>query len=122
MKNELKISFKSGKAKGEVDVVTFKDEEHLVRYIPSLQFSAYGTTLEEVEDMTKIVLADFFHNLMGMGESEAMDELRRLGWSKPRYFRKKLVQLSETNIDDLMKEYGIPQNTPVNKEKYSVAV
>lgn len=119
-KDELKIDFKARIVQGTLSTITFKQGDFLVRYLPSVKLSAYGENIEELEEMTQLVLDDLFGNLFEVKLSEAMDELRRLGWLRHKFFRRKLVQLSETTIDDLMRDFDIPANTEISKDKLAI--
>ncbi len=57
-----------------------KDTKQYVLYIPSLELTGYGETLEKADQMIKFSLDNFFDNLCSLPTKKAELILRDLGW------------------------------------------
>ena len=114
----LKINFNKPTAVAEVWVVDFWDHDHRIAYIPSLQLSAYGKDSKEARNMLiKVVMLDFFDNLLKLPESRVSQELRKLGWQRDRFFKKKFRN-SKSYIDKqgILKSFNLSPETEINEQ------
>ncbi|XLS28989.1 hypothetical protein ACJD0Z_17550 [Flavobacteriaceae bacterium M23B6Z8] len=119
-KENISIDLRKKLFKAEVMGIHFKEGEHDILYIPSLQISAYGSNIEEADQMAKESMINFFKDISNLNESEVYKVLKDLGWNRVKYFKKKLTHLSETTFEDIKKEFNLPDDTRV--EKIPIAV
>src|SRR6187402_805040 len=82
---------KNGKrVRGKVTIHGFKDHDHFISYIPTLNLSAYGSTDNEArERLLKVVLDDYFHEITKLSADQITAELKSLGWDHNKLFDKK---------------------------------
>lgn len=114
-KESLNINIKKQTLKGNFSAIAFKEGETQIVYIPSLQLSSYGDTLDEAREMMEKVLHDFSKNLVTLPEAKVNSILTNLGWKKDSIFKKRMTNLSETTFDDIIKEFNLPKDTPVQE-------
>ncbi len=112
-KDKLKIDFSSKSLKANFGAMYFKEGEFDIFFIPSVQISAYGDSKKEAEEMLKISLQQFTEDIFSQTQSKALDILNKLGWKKNTYFKKRMVNLSDTTFADIKKEFNLPDNTPI---------
>ena len=117
-KEELKI-YRKGKAthiKGGVLGFEFLDKESdsIVVYVPSLDISGYGKTVEDAREMVRFCIDSYMTDLSKLPLKEIHHELFKLGWSKQKFHTKilspnfvPLNKLEEQGIKDY-KELEIP--------------
>ena len=70
--------------------------------------------------MIKLVLNEFSKDIIRLKEDEIQNILSNLGWKRNQYFKKRMVNLSETTFDDIKKQFNLPDETEV--EQMSIAV
>lgn len=94
----LYINRNRSRVRGMMHATQFvdKDTKQYVIYIPSLEVSAYGETVEKAMEMMKEVLMDTSRHLINLDEHAMLKELRDLGWHR-RVFKK---QFSRTVVDE----------------------
>jgi hypothetical protein len=119
MKKET-LSISKNRIKGSLNGVGFKEADSHIVYIPSLELSAYGDSIKEAQEMMKIVLNEFSKNLLSLNNDKIQDILSSLGWERNQYFKKRMINLSETTFDDIKKQFNLPDETEV--EQLSIAV
>ncbi len=80
--------------KAKLNGIGFKDGNSHIIYLPSLQLSAYGDTIKEVNEMVKISLKEFSENLLKLNEVKIHSILKQLGWRNYQLFLAPLPKLS----------------------------
>jgi hypothetical protein len=87
-----------------------KDTQSHIFFIPSLDISSYGETIEEATEMLKFSLNDFCKFLLGLTPERRKLELSNLGWKKNYFFNK---QFSKAYIDanGVLKNFNIEENS-----------
>jgi len=119
MKEET-LNITKTRIKGKVNAVGFNEGSSHIIYVPSLQLSSYGDSIKEAHDMIKIVLGQFSKDILALSEDKTQNVLSELGWKHTKYFKKRMVNLSETTFDDIKKQFNLPDETEV--EQMSIAV
>lgn len=120
-KNSLKIDWRAKSSTGTVNAFMFKDGGFHVIYIPSLKLSSYGDTAEEATQMmNEVVLKDFLDTLFEAAESDAMDELRKLGWVQSSFFRKKFTSESYVDKNGILKDFNLEEDTEIHEATVNV--
>lgn len=114
-KERINIDYKKKIFKAQLNGVGFKEGDSHIIYLPSLQISSYGESMEEANEMMKISLNEFSENLLQLNELKINSILKQLGWEKAKFFNKRLVHLSETTFEDIKKEFNLPDDTQVQK-------
>ena len=114
IQEELKI-FRKGTAthiEGGVFGYLFldKDTQSHVVYVPSLDISGYGNTIDEAHDMVKFCIKEYMIELSKLPLRKIHLELFKLGWSKKKFHTKILSpnfvpahKLDEQGIKDYSK-------------------
>lgn len=120
-KEFLKINIKQEVIKARLKAFSFMENDIHVVYLPSLNMSGYGNTIEEAYSLLKLDWADFGDSLFELKhESLIFDALRDLGWSRHKVFAKRMNNLSNTTFEDIKKEFNIPDSTQVKEELIAV--
>lgn len=105
----------------ELRVVSFKDGEFYMNYIPSLNLTGYGDTDEEARHMLMdIVLKDYIDNLMHLPESDLYAELRQYGWVRKPFLTKQLRNIQFLDTNTIKDTFNLPAETVI-EEKYVTA-
>ncbi|MET4083445.1 hypothetical protein ABIB40_003417 [Pedobacter sp. UYP30] len=108
--------------KGEVTGIDFQNDGFYIVYIPSLKLSAYGNSPEDAKDMmVKIIIPEFCESLMKLSISEALSELKNMGWNSNTFFRKELSKSAHVDIEGILREFDLPKDTKVNESVLKVA-
>lgn len=100
---EEKIKLSSHVITGNLKCYTGEQGEFWVSIIPSLNVSGYAKTEKESLDDLKMNVLVFCEDLFNINESQRKAELRNLGWTISKLFKK---QFSKSYID----ENGVLQN------------
>lgn len=98
-----KITIGSNGLKGNFRCFSGKSGDYWVSVIPSLNTSGYGSTEEESREDLKYNLDVFCEDFFKLDKESINLELKKLGWNKDRFFRKRY---SSSYVD----ENGILQN------------
>lgn len=110
-KESIKMNHNSRRFNAILHGVGFKDGDFHIIYIPSLELSAYGDTVDEAHEMMKETLRVFPEDLFNCSQIEAENMLSGLGWKQEKYFPKRLVNLSTTIFEDIKKQFHLPEST-----------
>ncbi|WP_336092492.1 hypothetical protein [Leeuwenhoekiella sp. CH_XMU1409-2] len=121
-KDTIKLNPSEGKVNGKFQIINFWEGDFFILYIPSLQMSSYGKDEKEAHLMMRETLQDFFESLnIKKGTDLFYKTMRELGWSRDRYFKKKLsVDLSDTTYDDIKKEFNLPDDVELSTAEMAV--
>lgn len=105
----LKVKKSKGATTLNCKVVGFsfldKESKMHVMYIPSLDISGYGDTIEEADSMANECLKEYCDQLVKLSLKEITSEMIRLGWSKDKFHTK--VFKPNFNPEEILKEDGI---------------
>jgi len=108
----LRIDTKNKQAVGEFVGMFFKDQNAIVSYVPSLDLTSYGDNEQEAIEMMEVSIREFLNDLVKMkSENEIYQTLKSFGWHRHAFFSKRLTNLSETTFEDVIKQFGLPENT-----------
>ncbi|AIM38139.1 hypothetical protein KO02_16735 [Sphingobacterium sp. ML3W] len=120
-KEYLKLG--SHKITGNVRAVTFKDGEYDIIYIPSLNLSAYGSSVEEATDMLQnVVLKDFCFSIANnKNKGLVIMELKKLGWIRDLFFEKDLSKKAYIDKEGILSEFELPEGTEIREESVKIA-
>ncbi len=72
------------------------DTKSQIFYVPSLDISGYGPTIDDAQKMVFDSTDDLFKSLLNMTPNEIQDVLKEMGWEKNRIFNK---QFSKVSVD-----------------------
>ncbi|NGM63509.1 hypothetical protein G5B30_16490 [Sphingobacterium sp. SGG-5] len=117
----LKIG--NDRIKGNVTAVSFMDGDFHILYIPSLNLSSYGNTFEEAKQMMEeVVVKDFCVNVLkNKNKGYVISELKKLGWTKSPFFEKDLSKSAYIDKEGILREFELPENTPIREENVQIA-
>lgn len=111
-KEFVQINLSKKQMKFKIRYWAFKQGEHHIVYLPSLQISGYGDTVNEAHNLVKVSITDFAENLIRLkDEARILKVLYDLGWERNKYFKKRMSNLSETTFEDIKREFNIPDKT-----------
>jgi hypothetical protein len=88
--NTLHISNRVNGIKYKLLTVRFvdKDTNQFVYFIPALNISGYGETIEKAQEMLNFSLEDFFGFLVSLSADIIPTELAKYGWKRDAFFKK----------------------------------
>jgi hypothetical protein len=108
----LRIDTKNKQAAGEFVGMFFKDQNAIVSYVPSLDLTSYGDNEQEAMEMMEVSIKEFLNDLVNLkSENEIYKTLKSFGWHRHAFFNKRLTNISETTFEDVIKQFGLPENT-----------
>ena len=89
-KDTLHVNYTSHHIKGHLTAFRFIDNDtnQWVVYLPTLELSGYGETLEKAQEMLRFHIEDFSSNLVNISRKESSILLQSLGWSQDAIFKK----------------------------------
>ncbi|TPE43991.1 hypothetical protein [Pontibacter mangrovi] len=118
----LKIENGKGRIKMGLNSVVFEDHGYYIIYIPSLNISAYGSSMMEAQEMFEVMIDDFCENLYSLSEAERTAELRKYGWNRNPYFNKRF-EISQSFVDKegLLKNFELSEDTKVEEKFLMIA-
>lgn len=104
-----------GKIKCIATTVTYKDKDtqHMIIFVPSLDLSGYGSTVEKAKEMLTFEVNEFFKYLMTLTDKGIKTTLSNLGWDQDKYAHKEFSN-SYVDIDGNLKNFNVEENSPVN--------
>lgn len=118
---KIKIHHSAGTVEMGLWVFYFKDGDHHIAFVPSLNLTAYGDSESEAEDMlANDVLKDYMNNLLASSEAKVTQELGRYGWKRNTFFKKKFYNTPYIDEQGVLKNFNLPEETPV-KSKFVAA-
>jgi len=59
-----------------------RDTKQYIFFIPSLEISGYGETIEQATEMAKVCLDDLYEGFAKLSRKELASELTKMGWKK----------------------------------------
>lgn len=103
----------------QVTIVSGKDGDHYVAFIPSLNISGYGSTEEEAVSSLDENIETFCEDFMRLTNDQRVHELSKLGFTRVKYHRK---NFSKLYVDENGALQGL-ENVTVKKsrQQYSIA-
>lgn len=116
MKTEkLKLDFKKGSVKGLLKVLSFKEGDSFIQYVPSLNISAYGDSDEESSEMLREIIKDYFHDLFELNEYKINGILKDFGWIKSKLYPKRFVSDSFIDKEGVLNNFNLPAETVIKE-------
>ncbi|WP_313419382.1 hypothetical protein [Sphingobacterium multivorum] len=108
---------------GEVRAVSFKEGDHFILYIPSLNLSSYGNSFEEAKKMLKdVVIKDFCLSVINnKNKAFVISELKKLGWTRSQFFTKDLSKTAFIDKEGILREFELPEDTVIKEEGFQIA-
>ncbi|MEX0813412.1 MAG: hypothetical protein WD048_14430 [Chitinophagales bacterium] len=94
-KESIKIG--TSRFKAHLKMFTGKQGEYFVSYFPSLNVSGYGKTFKESTEDAEYNLKVFIKDIMELNKSLIDKELKKLGWERNTFFKKKF---SKASVDE----------------------
>lgn len=110
----LKIDKSKERVTAHLRIFDVLDDEHVVSFIPSLNLSGYGNSIQESRDMIQYVLDDYFEALLKLKKSTIARELSNFGWSQ-HYFSKQFKNKSFVDKDGILKNFELPEDTQIQE-------
>lgn len=92
----LTVNFNKKLVSGKLNGISFidNDTKQQVFFLPSLDISGYGNTLEEAQNMVIDTVDDFFQTLLDSDIDVYNFHLKSLGWNKDKLFNKRFSKVS----------------------------
>lgn len=121
LKKELiLIDFKSKTFRAKLNAISFVDNEFQMVYIPSLNISGYGETIQEAKEMADEVMKDFSTRLLEQPESKALIVLNKYGWQRERVLKKRLRNRLVNDYENIKKSLSIGNHVEITP--YQLAI
>jgi hypothetical protein len=73
-----------------------KDTNQYVLYMPSIDITSYGETIQKASEMLKSTVTDFLNYILQLPKRDQQLELAKLGWKQDKY---KSKEYSKTLVD-----------------------
>ncbi|MDI9320365.1 MAG: hypothetical protein QM530_07825 [Phycisphaerales bacterium] len=118
-KETLTVNLHKKRINGEVTSLNFvdKDTKQHVIYIPSLEISGYGETIEKAKKIVEFSINDFFTSLLKLSLIDVRQELKKLGWERAMFNK----EFSHAYIDANGELNGFEAEGEIEKKVLSVA-
>lgn len=101
-------------------MVHFMEEDTHIVYLPSLNMSGYGDTIEEAQELLNTSVGTYFKDLIRLPHYAIFKELQKYGWQRDSIFKKKMKNLSNTTYEDIKKQFNIPDDVQLNESVLEV--
>ncbi len=102
----------------EAAVISGKDGDHFVSFVPSLMISGYGATEQEAMDSLDENMETFCEDFMKLNKDQRKLELTKLGFSQVPYHTK---NFSKLYVDETALLQGLENVTIEKNKQYQVA-
>ncbi|OIN59970.1 hypothetical protein [Arsenicibacter rosenii] len=113
----IRLSFHDKKGHGKFKVFTFEDNGFQIAYIPTLDLSSYGDTPKEaIDSLLRVVMGEYFEQLIAAGPTEAYNELKKYGWAKDRIFPKKYKSTAHVDKYGVLRNFSLAEDTKIHEE------
>lgn len=99
-------------------VISGKDGDHFVSFVPSLMISGYGATEQEAMDSLDENMETFCEDFMKLNKDQRKLELTKLGFSQVPYHTK---NFSKLYVDETALLQGLENVTIEKNKQYQVA-
>ncbi|MEQ9423487.1 MAG: hypothetical protein RJQ09_03645 [Cyclobacteriaceae bacterium] len=116
----LKINPSKKRLSGLLHTFIINDHDHYVKYIPSLNLSAYGDTKEELEEMMQVCLEEYLDAFFDLSDSEMQKELSKYGWEREKLFRKRYFNNSYVDKEGILQNFNLPAETEISESQIAV--
>lgn len=119
---KLKINFKKKVVeKFEGFAIEFKNNEGLTCiYLPSIQVMSEGVDLAKAKLNLDEAVESYFKELMKLSEFIINRKLESMGWTKVKFFDKKLRHLQPLNIKEVKTKFNLSDKTDFNSLRVAV--
>lgn len=103
------------KITAEVTVNQYQDKEtnQYVIYIPSLDISGYGETVEKAREMVRFCINEFCEHICSLTPKKIETELLSLGWKKNK-LKNKIYSKAYIDISGKLKNFAVKNTLEVN--------
>lgn len=124
MQKEEYIKFKKNKKEfsfeAKLRLLTLKEEDMFIFYVPSLSLSYYGETLKEAQEGLEFTLESYLENLRTLPKSKIDTELYQLGWHKKESFSNKEYSHSSIDVNGVLKNFNLGHQNVLNDQLMAV--
>jgi len=110
----IKLSRNKREQKGhaQLNSIEFVNDGYYIIYLPSLNLSAYGKNhAEALYMMDKVVMPDFFKNLLDLSDREIIEELSKFGWEKSQFFKLELSKAAHIDKEGILRDFELSEDT-----------
>lgn len=76
---EIKINLKHQTVTGKLTLFNFIDNGHHIAYLPALNLTGYGDSIDEANELVDVVMEDYWKSLFALSEKKVLEELKKLG-------------------------------------------
>ncbi|MBE8714105.1 hypothetical protein [Sphingobacterium hungaricum] len=115
-KEILNLDFSKRQLNGKLKAFNFLEGGETMLYIPSLELSAYGDTLDEANDMMKNhVFTSFIDSIFEENEAYVYEALEELGWIRNARLKNSLSKISNLTGIDILEDFDLPSNTVIEE-------
>jgi hypothetical protein len=114
----IKINYRKKLIEGNLLAHSFESDGLQFVYVPSLNISGYGSNQEEAQEMVNICIKDFIETLFSVNESIAIEEIKKLGWKKHKFFNK--YQAPFVDKDGILREFNLSKETRIETSNLTV--
>lgn len=108
---QLHINLHKKHINGSITAFKFidKDTKQTVIYVPSLELSGYGDTIEKAREMTQQSFKDFFDFVVTLSVDELRSYLSNLGWKKTMF--NKDFSKAYVDGDGVLRDFNADEKT-----------
>jgi hypothetical protein len=116
---QIRVDINRNKISGKLNLISIKQNETIILYLPALQLSAYGESLDETKEMLLDSLRIYCKNLLSLPKVSIHKELVSLGFQPNPHFNKKFTR---PHIDENGDLQGLDLDGDVTVEKSMMAI
>ncbi len=117
--NKLRISPKG--VEFWLTLFSWKDEDHYLIYIPALEMSGYGDTMEEAEELLKVSVLEYGKTLLSLSKSEQLQELYKYNFKRNK-LRHKEFKAPYVNREGVLKNLRKEDDSIEHIEEKQLAI
>lgn len=119
--NKLFINFPNKHIKATLSTYIFEDHGFMIYYIPSLNLSAYGDSVEEAKAMmVDTVLPDLLTDMIIKPRFEVFEHLGKLGWLAIDRASEKFENTAYVDKEGILRNFDLPIDTPIEETLLTV--
>lgn len=121
-KQTLSINKRKKKINAKVNLFFITDGEFKVAFIPALNLTGYGKNNKEALEMLNEIGGDYFQSLVETTQAQMQSELSKYGWKKGTFkFNKQFENTTHIDKDGVLRNFKLPEGTPIEESMAQVA-
>ncbi len=117
---EIKINIKRQTVTGKLTLFSFVDNGYHIAYVPALNLTGYGDSIDEANALIDVVMEDYWKSLFSLSEKKVLEELKKLGWKRNPLYNKDFYTEAHVDKEGILRNFNLPAETEIKEQMVGV--